>query len=162
MSTPMGRHIGMTRMTLQAYLHGWWTACQWLPPPTPSPVQPSQSALIPHLYSQCNTQWVLCVYLGEEGWSGVGGRGWERGGLCDMYIYRPDPQRSALSPCLWMASWRNQCRSTNACRSQQQATWHRDLHRRLSHKGPVWLGVHSQAGWKDCARRQWSPRSHDL
>ena len=26
----------------------------------------------------------------------------------------------------------------------------------------VWLGVHSQAGWKDCARRQWSPQSHDL
>ena len=62
----------------------------------------------------------------------------------------------------WMASWKNQCRSTNACRSQQQATWHCDLHRRLSHKGPVWLGVHSQAGWKDCARRQWSPQSHDL
>ena len=41
---------------------------------------------------------------------------------------------------------------------QQQATCHRDLHRRLSHKGPVWLGVHSQAGWKDCARRQWSPQ----
>ena len=40
----------------------------------------------------------------------------------------------------WMASWKNQCRSANACRSQQQATWHRDLHRRLSHKGPVWLG----------------------
>ena len=48
------------------------------------------------------------------------------------------------------------------CRSQQQATWHRDLHRRISHKGPVWLGVHGQAGWKDCARRQWSPQSHDL
>ena len=27
----------------------------------------------------------------------------------------------------WMASWKSQCRSTNACRSQQQATWHRDL-----------------------------------
>ena len=33
-----------------------------------------------------------------------------------------------------MASLKSQCRSTNACRSQQQATWHRDLHRRLSHK----------------------------
>ena len=45
-----------------------------------------------------------------------------------------------------MASWKNQCRSTNACRSQQQATWHRDLHRRLSHKGPVWLGFTVKQG----------------
>ena len=32
-----------------------------------------------------------------------------------------------------------------------------DLHRRLSHKGPVWLGIQGQAGRKDCTRRQWSP-----
>ena len=25
----------------------------------------------------------------------------------------------------------------------------------------VWLGLHGQAGWKDCARRQWSAQSHD-
>ena len=24
------------------------------------------------------------------------------------------------------------------------------------------VGVHSQAGWKDCTGRQWSPQSHDL
>ena len=64
----------------------------------------------------------------------------------------------------WMASWNSQCRSTKAChcRSQQQATWYRDQHGRLSHKGPVWLGVHGLAGWKDCAQRQWSPQSQDL
>ena len=33
---------------------------------------------------------------------------------------------------------------------------------RLSHKWPVWLGVHGQAGGKDCARRQWISQSHDL
>ena len=26
----------------------------------------------------------------------------------------------------------------------------------------VWLGVHSQAGWKDGSQRQWSSQSHDL
>ena len=31
-----------------------------------------------------------------------------------------------------------------------------------SHNGPVWLGVHGQAGWKDCTRSQWCPQSHDL
>ena len=46
--------------------------------------------------------------------------------------------------------------------AKQQGTSHRDPHGRLSHKGPIWLGVHGQAGWKDCARRQWSPQSHDL
>ena len=61
-----------------------------------------------------------------------------------------------------MASWKSQCRSRDACRSQQEATWHRDLRVWLSHKGPVWLGVHGQAGWKDCTWRQWSPQSHDL
>ena len=50
-----------------------------------------------------------------------------------------------------MASWKNWCWS------QQQATWHRGIHARLSHKGPVWLGAHSKAGWKDSTRRQWSP-----
>ena len=29
-----------------------------------------------------------------------------------------------------------------------------DLHRQLSHKGPVCLRVHGQAGWKDCTQRQ--------
>ena len=52
----------------------------------------------------------------------------------------------------WMAGWKSQCRSIGACRSQQQSAW-RDLHGRLSHKGPVWLGVHGQEGWKDCAQR---------
>ena len=37
------------------------------------------------------------------------------------------------------------CRSTNARRSQQQTTRHCNLHGRLSNKGTVWLGVHSQA-----------------
>ena len=60
-----------------------------------------------------------------------------------------------------MAGWKSQ-QSISACRIQQQATWHRDLRGRLSYKGPVWFGVHSQAGWKDCARRQWSPQSHNL
>ena len=50
-------------------------------------------------------------------------------------------------------------RCTNACGSQQQATWHRYLHGQLSHKGLVWLGIHGQAGWKDCTWRQWSPES---
>ena len=64
----------------------------------------------------------------------------------------------------WMPRWKSQCRGrlTNARWSQQQATGHRDLHGQLSQKGPVWLGVHDQAGWKDCTRRQWSPESHDL
>ena len=43
-----------------------------------------------------------------------------------------------------------------------QATWHRDLHGRLSHNRPVWLGVQDQAGRNDCTRRQWRPQSHDL
>ena len=37
-----------------------------------------------------------------------------------------DSGRQALP---WMASWKTQCRSTDACRNQQQTTWHRDLHR---------------------------------
>ena len=49
-----------------------------------------------------------------------------------------------------------------ARQSQQQATWHRNLHGRLSHKEPVWLGAHSQSAWKDCTRRQWCLPSHDL
>ena len=52
--------------------------------------------------------------------------------------------------------------NTNACGNQQQATWHHDPHRQLSHRGPVWFGVHSQAGWKDCTRGQWSPESRDF
>ena len=51
------------------------------------------------------------------------------------------------------------CKSTNACRSQQQATWHRDLLGRLSYKGPVWMGVHGQARRKDCTREQWRKES---
>ena len=43
-----------------------------------------------------------------------------------------------------MASWTSQCRSTNVCRSQQQVTWHRDLHGQLSHKGGK--TVHEDSG----------------
>ena len=60
-----------------------------------------------------------------------------------------------------MASWKNKCRNTNACRRQQQITWHHDLQGKLCCKGLVWLGVHSQPGWKDSTWRQWS-NSHDF
>ena len=53
-----------------------------------------------------------------------------------------------------MASWKSQYRSTDTCLSQQQATRQRDLQKQLSYRGPVWLGVHSQAGWKDYVLRQ--------
>ena len=82
---------------------------------------------------------------------------WVQALLQDSAVREP---RYTLS---WLANWKSQCRSTNACRSQQQATWHRDLHGRLSHKALVWSGVHGQAGWlKDCTWRQWSPQSHNL
>ena len=61
-----------------------------------------------------------------------------------------------------MASWKSQRRSTNIRRSQQQTTWHCDLHARLSRKALVSMGIHSQAGWKGCTQRQWCLQSHDL
>ena len=97
----------------------------------------------------------LCTFW--LSWSRLGKTSsWVQALLQDSVVREP---RHALP---WMASWKGQCRSANACRSQQQATWQRDIHRRLSHKGRVWLGVHDQAGWKDCTRRQWGPQSHDL
>ena len=89
-------------------------------------------------------------------------RDWEKRPVEFKPYYKTLLSENLGTHCREWPARKKQCRRTNACRSQQQATWHSDLHRRLSHKGPVWLGVHSQAGWKDCARRQWSPQSHDL
>ena len=54
----------------------------------------------------------------------------------------------------WIACWKDKSRNTSARQSQQQDTWHRDLHGWISHKGPVWLEVHSHAGWRDYIQRQ--------
>ena len=89
-------------------------------------------------------------------------RDWEKRPVEFKPYYKTLLSENLGTHCREWPARKKQCRRTNVCRSQQQATWHRDLHRRLSQKGPVWLGVHSQAGWKDCARRQWSPQSHDL
>ena len=44
---------------------------------------------------------------------------------------------------LWMVN----AKITKACGSQKQATWHRDLHRRLGNNGTVWLWKSRSPVW---------------
>ena len=87
-------------------------------------------------------------------------RDWEKRLVELMPHYKTLMSENLGTHCHEWSVEKSQCRSTNVCRSQQQATWHRDLHRRFSQNGPVWLGVRGQAG--KCTRRQWSRQSHDL
>ena len=87
---------------------------------------------------------------------------WERTSSWVQALRQDSAVREPRHSLPWLTSWKSQCRSTNASPSQQQATWHCDLHGRLSHKGLVWLGVHGQSGWQDSTQRQWSPQSHNL
>ena len=77
-------------------------------------------------------------------------RDWEKRPVEFKPYYKTLLSENLGTHCRERPAGKNQCRSTDACRSQQQGTRHRDLHGRLSHKGPVWLGVNRHAGWKDC------------
>ena len=65
------------------------------------------------------------------------------------------PFNETLEPENLVTNWserpaEKKCKNLNAFRIKQEATCCCGLHGGLSHTDPVWLGVHRQAGWRDC------------